>query len=105
MANTNPIRKSKELSWTDKEEKLLKKLYPNAHNQVCANRLGKSVRAIRSKAQAMKLKKTNRYWDMPDEAFLIANWPVMTADELGEKLNRTRWAVINKYREITGKRK
>jgi hypothetical protein len=97
-------RKPRPDAWTSEEIKLLKKHYPVKDNDTVAALVGKSVRAIRAKAQVLKVKKSTRYWDKPDEDYLIKNWPVMSAVEIGQKLAKTKWAIINKYRELTGKR-
>ena len=104
MANNQPIIRAKELDWSEAEEKKLARLYPTTDNEIIAQKLGKSVRSVRSKAQRMKLKKSNRYWDTPEEEYLLKNWQAMSAEELAEKLNKTKWGIINKYRELTGKR-
>ena len=90
--------------WTPEKIKQLKKLFPTTDNKIIAEKLGSTERAVRSKAFILRLKKSDRYWSKNEEGFLLKNWDVMSATELGEKLNKTKWAIINKYRELTGKR-
>ena len=97
-------RKPKGTDWSDAQIKTLKKLYPTTDNAVVATSVEKSEKAVRSKAQALKLKKSERYWDKPQEDFVLKNYAVMSAKEIGVKLKKTKWAVINKFRELTGKR-
>lgn len=110
MANPNPTTRSREQDWSEKQIKQLEKLYPNTDKEVIAEKLGKSVGAIRSQAGRLNLKKSTRYWDKPEEDYVLANWLEMTADEIAEGLkqkfgiDKTRWAVINKYRELAGLR-
>lgn len=85
--------------WTPERVKILKATFPTQDNQAVADRLGTTVSAVRNAAMIHKVKKKNRYWDKPEEDFLVKNWPVMSAVEIAEKLGKTRWAVINKYRE------
>ncbi len=90
--------------WTEQEIKILKKHFPKKDNEEIAGLLNKSVRAIRNKAFILRLKKSDRYWGKPEQDFVLKNYMVMSAEEIGEKLKKTKWAVINKYRELTGKR-
>lgn len=96
---------SRQIVWTQEKIKLLKKHFPTKENEGVAKIIGLSVRSIRSKAFILRLKKSERYWTYGQEKFLLNNWEAMTAVEIGEELKKTRWAVINKYREMTGKRK
>jgi hypothetical protein len=90
--------------WTRERIALLRKHYPNKPNEEVATLLKTSVTSVRNAAMKYKVKKANRYWDKPEEDFLLKNWQVMSAVELAEKLHKTKWAVINKYRELTGLR-
>ena len=101
--------------WSKKKLTRLKNLYPATPNDTIAEILSKefeptTVSAIRNAAIRYKLKKTNRYWDKPEEKYLLVNWQVMSPEEIAVQLKRrfkfekTKWAVINKYRELTGKR-
>lgn len=89
--------------WTPEKIKDLKKYFPTKDNQEIAETLGTTVRAVRSMAFRLGLKKVQRYWTYGQEQFLLKNWEKMTAVKIGEELNKTRWAVINKYRILTGK--
>lgn len=104
MANPTPTPRHSEQDWTEKQIETLKKLYPTTDNEAVAKKVGKSVRAVRSQAVRLRLKKSTRYWDKPQEDWLLKNWDVLSVKELGEKLGKTKWAIINKYRELTGKR-
>lgn len=99
-----PIRNKKTDTWSKKQIAQLEKLYPTTGNEVIAAKIGKTIRAVRSKAMVLKLKKEARYWALKDEKFLLKNWAVLSPEELAEKLSKTKWAVINKYRELKGLR-
>lgn len=86
--------------WTPERVKILKANFPTKDNEAVAALLGTTVSALRNAANVYKVKKKNRYWDKPEEDFLLKNWTVMSAVEIAEKLDKTRWAVINKYREL-----
>lgn len=90
--------------WSEAKIKELKKHFPTKDNEIIAELLGTTVRAVRSKAFILRLKKSERYWNYGQEQFLLKNWQSMSAVEIGNELKKTRWAVINKYRELTGKR-
>lgn len=90
--------------WTKERIKILKAIYPTQTNEEVAALLGITVSAVRNGAVRFKVKKKDRYWDKPEEDFILKNWEVMSAMELAEKLGKTKWAVINKYRELKGLR-
>lgn len=86
--------------WTPERVKVLKANFPTKDNEEVAALLDTTVSAVRNAAVVFKVKKKNRYWDKPEEDFLLKSWAVMSAVEIAEKLGKTRWAVINKYREL-----
>lgn len=96
--------------WTKEKIALLKKLYPNKSNEDVATTLAIDIRAVRNAAMRFKIKKSNRYWDNPEEKFVLHNWEVLSPMEIAEalkkkfKVEKTKWAVINKYRELKGLR-
>lgn len=92
------------ISWTAENIAKLKKLYPINDNSTVAAELGTTERSIRSAAIKFNVKKSNRYWPKKNIATLLKDWPTSTAEEIATKLGRTRWAVINKYRETKGLR-
>lgn len=103
------MRKKREIfirqTWTDAQEAKLKKLYPKTDNEVIAEKMAMSVLSIRAKAQKMRLKKSDRYWDKQDEIWLVKNYPLLSIPELQEHLTpKTKWAIINKYRSLRGLR-
>lgn len=104
MANRKPTIRNVESDWTEAQEKQLKKLYPTTNNDVLAKMLNRTESAIRAKATKMRLKKADRFWDKSEEDFILKNVTVMSYPEIAKKLKRTKWAVINKYRELIGKR-
>lgn len=93
--------------WPPEKVKHLKRLYPKEDNADVAKKLGVTESALRNAAIRYKVKKSDRYWDKPWENYLLKNWKVMTALEIANglkskfKVEKTRWAVINKYRELT----
>ncbi len=47
--------------WSKDEVKLLKKLFPNRRTQEVADQLGRSLRSVKGKSQAMGLKESKKY--------------------------------------------
>jgi hypothetical protein len=90
--------------WKKERVQQLKTLRPTTSDKVVAKNLKTTVSSIRNAAFVFKVKKKLFYWDYAEEQFILKNWTVMTAEELAVQLKRTRWAVINKYRELTGAR-
>lgn len=109
-AKKKTTRGRKPYTWTPAKIALLKQWFPAHDNEVVAEKIGETVDAVRRGAQYYKVKKSGRYWDKPWEDFIVKNWAVMTVDELAIdlkskfKVDKTKWAIINKYRELTGKR-
>lgn len=97
-------------AWPDGAIAVLKKHYPTKDNDEVAALTGKSVSAVRNMAGKLRLKKSTRYWDKPWEKFVIKNYPVMNDVEIAHGLlkkfgaAKTKWAIINKYRELMGLR-
>lgn len=99
MLNRTPKKKAgRPLEWLPHEIILLKTLYLGTDNQALAKILNKSVSAIRGQATRLRLKK--EIWPPEQEKYLKDNWYELTAAQIAKNLNKTRWAVINKYRHM-----
>lgn len=70
-------------------------------NQVCKKHKIKFAR-LRSIMARNSFKKKDYYWSKFDEHFVLTayNTPEYNINDIAEKLGRTRYAVINKYREL-----
>ena len=93
--------------WTADMEAQLAKLFPNTDNKDIASVMGLSISAIRSKSHIMKLRKSTRYWTSVDCKWLVDHWdvPGYGFQEIQNHFpHKTKWAIINKYRSLTGKR-
>lgn len=88
-------------SWSPDKVNALKKLYPHYDNDIVAKQLGITISALRNAAVRFNIKKNG--WTDKDIAFLKANIKNLTYDQIAAALEKTRWAVINKYRELTKK--
>ena len=109
MANKTPNPRSKDAFWSNEEIEKLKELYPVQSNEEVAETLVKSIRSIRSKAQILKLKKDGAQWSAAEKKILLKLWETSSVQEIEAALKikfktiRTKWAIISKNRQLTGK--
>lgn len=97
----------KYFDWSDENKHTLTTLFPVTDNAILAVKFGITERAVRSQAKRMNLNKAHRYWSQYDEQWLLANYNatgVGMAELLAKFPNKTKWAIINKYRSLSGKR-
>lgn len=105
-----PGQGRKVVDWPKEKVAQLKKLYPTGDNKEVAAKLGITVSALRNASIRFKVKKSTRYWDKPWEDLVIKQWPAMSPEEIAAellkkfKVVKTKWSVINKYRELAGLR-
>ncbi|HRQ17683.1 MAG TPA: hypothetical protein PL085_11445 [Agriterribacter sp.] len=91
--------------------KEIKRLYKTKSYSEVAEILGLKVATVRNAITKNKFKKASWHWDKPEEDYLLKNWQTMSIAELQEGLKRhfniekSKWAVINKYRDLAGLRK
>lgn len=110
MPNVQPKKRTTKDNWSEKQLTTLKELYPATDDENIAKTLKKTVRSVRSKAFKLRLKKSNWYWQKTQEDWLNKNYPVLSFDELIDAFNKkfgiikTKWAYINKYRELKNKK-
>lgn len=111
MANPAPHLRRKQDEWTGLQLALLRKKFPSTDTAALAKQIKKSLPAVLSKATALGLKKSAWYWKPAHENWLLRNYPVMSAEELVQAMKdrfgieKTTWALINKYRKLIGKKK
>ena len=89
----------------------IKRLYKTKSYTEVAEILGLKISTVRNVITKHKFKKDSWHWDKPAEDYLLKNWQTMSVLELQEGLKRhfgidkSDWAVTNKYRELAGLRK
>lgn len=82
------------------------KEFPVTDNKELAKRYECSESVIRILAAAFHVKKGQQSeWSLKDEAYVIKNYGEMPIENIVKKLGRTRWSIINKNRELSGKTK
>lgn len=99
------LKRSTSESWSEQDFITLKKLFPKTENEEIAEKLKKSVSSVRNKAFVLNLKKSSRFWKIGDEKYVIENYGKIPVKDIADHLKKTRWAVINKHRELFGLRK
>ena len=92
-------------AWSIDEDAQLKKLFPKQDNEKIAELLNKTASAVRSRATILKLKKSKHYWKTGQEKYVMENYGNLSIYEMITYLKKTRWAIINKHRELSGLRK
>lgn len=85
-------------------EKIIK-MFPHHSNKEISEKLNIEVVTIRNIGTKHKLKKVERPWTKKDEKLLIAYYEGGLRGLADILPNRTRWSMINKYRELKGLRK
>lgn len=83
------------------------KEYPVTANRVLAKKYKVEESTIRTWAANLQIIKANGRWLKGDERILLKCYgrPEYPINELAEKLGKTKWGCINKYRELKGLRK
>lgn len=99
---------------TEKEENMqnkekfiqeFSKEFPVTENRILAKKYKVAESTIRVWGSKMKLKKESWVWVRSHENYVLKYYNKKKSADIAKKLNRTRWAVINKYRELSGLRK
>jgi hypothetical protein len=93
------------MKWTTENNIILRALYPKYDNAIVAEKLGCDVKAVRNRAAKLKLRKDEVQWTTRDEHWLLANYKNKSMNMrliMAHFPDRTRWAIINKYRELAG---
>jgi hypothetical protein len=88
------------------DEKEFKKLFPVTENAALAEKYKVAESTIRLWGARLKLNKKMWLWSRNDENYILKHYGKdRTINEIAETLGRSRWSVINKYREIANKEK
>lgn len=85
------------------QENEFTRLFPTTSNNILAKKYGVKESTIRMWASKIRILKANNfYWSELDIRFLQFFWKKTTNKLIADKLGRTRWAVINKKRHLSG---
>jgi len=82
-----------------------KSAYPSTKNSELAKKYLVKESTIRLWAAQHGIRKEKGwYWEPKEERYVITYYGKAKIDSIASKLGRSKWAVINKYREIVGLR-
>lgn len=83
----------------------IKNLYPNYTDSEIAKKLGVHRGSVATIAKQLGLKKPNpRAWKKKEINDLLKYYEYGIAFAMNKLPNRSKWAIVNKYRELKGKR-
>jgi predicted DNA-binding protein YlxM (UPF0122 family) len=91
-------------------KKEFKRLYPHKTTAELAEKYGVPRGTITTWAKRLKMSKDKiktrgLIWSRNDENYILKHYGKdHTIEEIAETLKRSKWSVINKYRELTHKR-
>lgn len=89
---------------TEKQKKRAWLLLRTLPAKEVAEMLGLKYSTLRTMAQRAGFKRQNRYWRPADITYLRKHYNAdKTIVEIAEHLGKTKWAVINKMRELRQK--
>ena len=87
--------------WSSEEIKVLEQLYPSKGPEEIANKLGRSIRSTRGKANRMGLK-TIKYhdWSADEVKLLKKIFPCKRTEEVADQIGRSWRSVVNKAHQL-----
>lgn len=78
-------------------EHLYKEFFDNA---ILSEIFGKAESTLRVRATRRNLKKHNVSWSKTEDDYVLRHYKQVPVKEMVKELNRTKWAIINRYREL-----
>lgn len=90
------------VGWSREDEQKLRDLYPTSSLEQLAEQLGRSVKAIRSRAKVLKVKRVRDYrvWTEAQIAILMLGYPDAPSNSLAKMLGRTLSQVYGKATKL-----
>jgi len=88
--------------WSKKDLDILKRLYTIEELQVIAEKLGRSISAVRGKAHKLGLKNQNAVvpWSIQEETLLKKLYPDNTIPEIASQIGRSVAAITNRAQRL-----
>lgn len=94
------LRQDKALNyWKTEDDEFLIKNYASKGQRYCAEHLGRSLKAVSSRATDLGII-MNKWWTDKEKQFLIDNNQILNISELAVALNRTEKAIISKLSRL-----
>lgn len=92
------------MKFSELDRSEFKKIFPISENKELALKYNVAESTIRMWAAKLKVKKKGCGWTRQDENYILTYYggKKYSILQIAEKLGRTRWAIINKYRELSG---
>lgn len=75
-------------------------VYPFFDNAILSEIFGKAESTLRVRATRRNLKKHNVSWSKTEDDYVLRHYKQVPVKEMVKELNRTKWAIINRYREL-----
>ena len=101
------MKMNKRVDFKNLDKEHFSKIFPTHRNDELGIIYNVSENTIRMWGSKLKLNKAIWIWHRNDENFVLKYYgkKKYSIAEIAEKLGRSRWSVINKFRELSGKRK
>ncbi len=91
------IKKKSWVAWSEDEVKLLKRLFPRGRAREIAERIGRSLTAVKHKAYSMGIKTREwRLWSANEIKLLKKLYPSENTQSIADKLGRSRISIDHK---------
>lgn len=103
--NKNPKPRTGKKNISEKKLAEVLKNYGGKPTKQLAKETGIKFNTIRSISARKGLKKENRLWTAKQEKELLKRYDEYGWQHFADKFDKTKWSVINKFRELSGKRK
>ena len=99
-ARTIGLKKEKCPPWLTQEIRLLKKMYPDNNKRDIANKLGRTVGAVETKAYKLGFSKKPRVWSKRELNLLKKLYPNKMAKEIADQIGRSVQATQMRIRKL-----
>ena len=94
-------KKKRRVRWSDKELRLLKRLFPKGKGRQVAEKTGRPLKAVKHKAYDMGLKtREYRRWSASEIEIVKRLYTIETARSIADRLGRSEDTVCVKARSI-----
>ncbi len=93
LKKTEKYHREERNLWSQSDIKLLMKLYPKSSNQEIAEKVGRTIKSVITKASNLRLHKEN-LWSPEKIKFLKKHYPTMNTQRIAKELNHTSQAVL-----------
>ncbi|MGV8131674.1 MAG: hypothetical protein ACP5N7_06265 [Candidatus Pacearchaeota archaeon] len=100
LTTTNPDYERYNTKWTKQQLNYLKQHYSSETNEQLSSKLGHTIVAIQTKAQALKLTANHKKWTKNELKLLEKLYTVYTVNDLEQQLQRPKSSIVRKAYKI-----